>query len=141
MYAGWLLALTLLFIARVVGQVLVRYLNVGWLPAEPHWYSGLMPYPILLPVQLVMIVVMLKLVADVYRGNGWFSSGSRRAARIIRWLAILYFLSMVLRYVVTMALNPEWRWFGHTIPIWFHMVLAGFLFTYSRYLQAQPAAE
>ena len=43
------------------------------------------------------------------------------------------FLSMVVRYGVTMTLHPEYRWFGHTIPIWFHMVLAAYLYFYSRF--------
>ena len=45
-----------------LGQVLVACCNVAFLPAMEHWYSGLLPYPILLPVQLVMIVIMSKLV-------------------------------------------------------------------------------
>ena len=40
---------------------------------------------------------------------------------------------MAVRYVYTIIRHPELRWFGHTIPIWFHMVLAAFLYTYSHY--------
>jgi hypothetical protein len=39
----------------------------------------------------------------------------------------------VVRYVLTMALHPELRWFTGTIPIWFHFVLAAFIFTLGRY--------
>ena len=48
-------------------------------------------------------------------------------------LAGIYALSMVVRYVLTMALHPELRWFTGTIPIWFHFVLAAFIFTLGRY--------
>jgi ABC-type multidrug transport system permease subunit len=41
---------------------------------------------------------------------------------------------MLVRYAVSMALQPEWRWFGHTIPIVFHCVLATFLMTYGTLL-------
>jgi hypothetical protein len=33
---------------------------------------------------------------------------------------------------------PELRWTGHTIPIWFHMVLAAFVYIYSRYHTTFP---
>jgi hypothetical protein len=36
--------LTALFAARVVGQALVAYLDVTWLPARESWSSGLLPY-------------------------------------------------------------------------------------------------
>jgi hypothetical protein len=32
---------------------------------------------------------------------------------------------------VTMALRPEWRWVGHSIPIILHCVLATLLLVYS----------
>ena len=125
--------LLVLFISTVLGQVLVACCNVAFLPAMEHWYSGLLPYPILLPVQLVMIVIMSKLVWDVYRGAGFFAQPSARLARVLLWVSVVYFLSMVVRYGVTMTLHPEYRWFGHTIPIWFHMVLAAYLYFYSRF--------
>jgi hypothetical protein len=45
-------SLALLFLLRVVGQILVAFLGVRFLPPLEDWYSGLLPYPILLPVQL-----------------------------------------------------------------------------------------
>ncbi len=48
-------------------------------------------------------------------------------------LAGIYALSMVVRYGLTMALHPELRWFTGTIPIWFHLVLATFIFTLGHY--------
>jgi hypothetical protein len=32
-----------------------------------------------------------------------------------------------------MVLHPELRWFTGTIPIWFHLVLAAFVFTLGHY--------
>lgn len=40
---------------------------------------------------------------------------------------------MLLRYVLTMTFHPEMRWLGGTIPIFFHFVLAGFIFVLGRY--------
>ncbi len=61
-YAILLSLLTFLFVLRVLGQILVTFFGVEFLPAMEHWYSGLLPYPILLPIQILMIMVMLKLI-------------------------------------------------------------------------------
>jgi hypothetical protein len=54
----------------------------------------------------------------------------RRAApgwsRFLVSFSAIYAGAMVLRYVLTMALHPDQRWLGGTIPIFFHFVLAGF---------------
>jgi hypothetical protein len=46
----------------------------------------------------------------------------------------IYAGAMTLRYVLTMIYRPEMRWLGGTIPIFFHFVLAAFLFTWGRYI-------
>ena len=53
--------------------------------------------------------------------------------KILIGLAILYALAMVLRYIVTMTMHPELRWFTGTIPIWFHFVLAAFIYLLGRF--------
>jgi hypothetical protein len=40
---------------------------------------------------------------------------------------------MVVRYVARMARRPDQRWFGGTIPIFFHSVIAAFVWTFARY--------
>ena len=58
---GPLLALlTSLFACRVAGQALVASVGMTWLPAMEQWFSGLIPYPTLLIIQLLMLVVMIK---------------------------------------------------------------------------------
>jgi hypothetical protein len=65
---AWALGiLSLLFLLRVVGQVLVRFLGVRWLPPDPEWYSGLLPYPLLLPVQIILLLWMALINAGVTR--------------------------------------------------------------------------
>ena len=126
-------ACPLLFARRVLGQAVVAVGDVGVLPPFAQWYSGLLPYPVLLPVQIALLGLMLKIVADFARGRGTFVALRPRTGRILQWLACLYFLAMVVRYVLTMTLHPELRWFTGTIPIWFHMVLAAFIFALGRY--------
>lgn len=124
---------TLLFVGRVAGQMLVAFAGVTWLPPMEQWYSGLIAYPVLLPIQLVIVASMLKIVLDIARDRGYFATSRPRAARFLKWFSYIYFFGMILRYVLTMWLHPEWRWFTGTIPIWFHMVLAAFLYTYSHH--------
>ncbi len=50
-----------LFVLRVVGQALVAFLDVEFLPPMEAWYSGLMPYEVLLPSQIVIVAVMAKI--------------------------------------------------------------------------------
>src|SRR3989449_8511904 len=53
MYATVLWFLLFLFCLRVAGQALVAAFAVPFLPPMQQWYSGVMPYPILLPVQIL----------------------------------------------------------------------------------------
>ena len=126
-----------LFLLRVAGQVLVTYAEVGWLPAVEHWQSGLLPYPALLASQLLILGLMVAMIADVRRGHGWFAGPHPRMGRAIWRFGWLYLGSMVPRYALTMALRPEWRWFEHSIPIFFHCLLAVYLLLYSDMLRSR----
>ena len=68
----------------------------------------------------------------------WVGSGplTRRRAALgtgLKWFAVVYFLVMFARYVTTMTIFPERRWFGGAIPIFFHWVLALYVYLLSRY--------
>ncbi|MBI4637381.1 MAG: hypothetical protein HY727_13620 [Candidatus Rokubacteria bacterium] len=126
--------LAFLFLLRVVGQALVAFLDVRWLPPMGEWYSGLLPYPLLLPSQIVILLVQTKISLDFARGQGVFVVPRPRAARPLLVASAVYFGAMVVRYAVSMTLHPERRWLGMgTIPIVFHWVLAAYLFTLGRY--------
>ena len=65
MHARALAILTVLFALRVLGQALVVFFRVDWLPGTEHWFSGVIRYPVLLAVQLVMLPGMVKIAADI----------------------------------------------------------------------------
>jgi hypothetical protein len=132
-----LAALGGLFFLRVIGQAVMTWRPVRWLPPVEHWQSGLLPYPVLLGAQAGILLAMGAMVRDAWRGRGRFALARPRLARRLEWLARLYFASMVARYAVTMSVRPQWRWFGHTIPIVFHMVLAAYLFVYAGVLKGE----
>lgn len=128
------------FLGRVVGQVVVAFLAPGWLPPMEEWYSGLLPYSVLLPIQAAILAVQARISWDLWRGRGFFAQRHPRFGVGLRRFSYLYFAVMALRYVITMALFPENRWFRGTIPIFFHWVLAAYLFVWSR-SHTHPVAE
>ena len=131
---GFLLALlTFLFALRVLGQALVAVFGVTWLPAMEQWFSGLIPYPTLLMIQLLMLILMVKITGEIWRGKGAFAIPRPHWSQFLQRFSAVYAAIMVLRYILTMALQPEMRWLGSAIPITFHFVLAAFIFTLGRY--------
>jgi hypothetical protein len=125
--------LTLFFSLRILGQALVEFFSVDWLPSSESWASGLIPYPFLLAIQLVMLIGMVKIVSDVWREDGFFATAPASRSRFLSGFSAVYATSMTGRYVLTMTFQPEMRWLGGTIPIFFHFVLAAFIFVLGRY--------
>ncbi len=115
--ALWILAL--LFFLRVVGQALVAFFNVAFLPPMAAWYSGIVPYHLLLPIQLVILAVQINIGVDFWRAKGLFVVPKRRMGQWLRWFSYSYAVSMILRYLITRS---------RIIPIVFHCVLATYLF-------------
>ena len=129
-----MLVLLLLFVGRVVGQILAATIAPSWLPPMARWYSGLMPYRYLLPVQIVFVAVMIAMIAGVASGNGALGTRNPAAGRWIVWASYVYALGMVVRSVRYATAPPEKR--GVLIPIVFHFVLAAFLYVYGRALSS-----
>ena len=142
MNAAVLWSLTVLFFFRVLAQALAAFADVPFLPRMDEWVrpsasafstSGLVPYPLLLATQIAILVVQVLVSRDFTRGHGYFASLTPRTGRVLCWLSYLYFGGMALRYAITMVMYPERRWLGHTVPIFVHFALAGFLFTLGHY--------
>ena len=127
-YAVVMTVLLVLFLGRVVGQILAATTAPSWLPPMARWYSGLMPYRWLLPTQIVFLVVMTAMTIGVDRQSAPFGKLSAGAGAWIIWASYVYALGMVVRSIRYALATPERR--GVLIPIVFHFVLAGFLFIY-----------
>jgi hypothetical protein len=77
--------------------------------------------------QILILMFMSLVTYDAFRKNGiWFVRRSR-TKRVLRRVAYLYMAALGLRYVLSMVLVPDLRWFGQTIPIVFHFVLASYI--------------
>jgi hypothetical protein len=121
------------FCLRVLGQMLVAFVGVSWLPPMESWYSGLMPYSYLLPSQFLIIALYSKVCLDFTRGEGFFVRPRPVFGRGVLVFGYLYLASMIVRYIIRMSFYPEARWFGGTIPIFFHWVLASFIIAFGHY--------
>ncbi len=126
-------ALLFLFCLRVLGQILVRFAGVTWLPPMEQWYSGLMPYRDLLPSQILIICLYTKVCLDLSRAQGYFFETRRWFATGARYFGYVYLSGMIARYPIQMALHPDQRWFGKTIPIFFHWVLSSFIIVFAHH--------
>ena len=108
----------MLFILRVLGQALVAFADVRFLPPMEAWYSGLMPYEYLLPSQIAIVGVMAKICVDFSRRGGFFFEPNRFFASAWLWFGYVYLVAMIARAV--------FLW-DHPIPIVFHWMLAAFV--------------
>jgi hypothetical protein len=140
-YAALMWILLLVFLLRVVGQIVAATLAPAWLPPMARWYSGLMPYRYLLPTQVAFLVVMTIMTLQV--GADGTTLGARRASpavgAAIVWASYIYALGMVVRSVRYVRAPRERR--GVLIPIIFHVVLAAFLFVYGSKLVVEQQQD
>ena len=126
-----LTVLTALFVFRVIGQLLVRTRRPAWLPPNQDW--ALTPYTLLLPVQLAIIGLLTWIDIDFARSHGAWTNPRPELGTGVVWFSVVYAGVMLIRYVWRMSRRPEQRWFGGAIPIFFHWVLAGYLFVFGTF--------
>jgi len=123
------------FCLRVVGQALVAFFHVPFLPPMHEWMSGLIQYPPLLGGQLIVIFLLGRICFKVAAHPRMPDKKRPVLARRLTFGGRLYVLVNIVRYVLLMTFFPNERWLGGCIPIAFHFVLAAFILTYAEYLQ------
>ena len=124
--APYLWLFTSLFAVRVIGQLVVRSRAPRWLPPMDDW--NLTPYHLLLPTQVVILGVMARIDTEFSSGSGAAATGHPILGLALLGFSGAYAGGMAVRYIVRMSRRPAVRWFGGTIPIVFHWVLASYLF-------------
>jgi hypothetical protein len=134
-----LVAALLLFFCRVVAQIQVALVEPDWLPPMHAWYSGLLPYPVLLPVQIVLLMWMSAVAYDHVRGGGFFWPDAPQVRTGLRWFAAVYAVAMAVRLLVALATGPGDAWSIGIIPVVFHWVLAAFVWLVSQAPQRRSA--
>ena len=114
------------FAFRVFAQLLQATFPVGWLPAVSQWQGSSLPYPVLLAIQLLIILVLVVVIWKIRHGS------IHPDIRLGRWLFAVggvYFIVMLLRLLLGLTLLASVPWFAKTIPAFFHLVLACICFT------------
>lgn len=109
--------LLLLFIGRVGGQLWVYLYPPSFLPPMEKWYSGLMPYYLLLPSQILITLLYSKIAFDISLETGFFGKQKPRMGLWFRNFGIIYLSAMILRFFLQ----------GISIMVVFHWVLASFI--------------
>ena len=138
-YALMLWACIALFFFRVVGQVEVLLLAPAWLPEISAWYSGLVPYPVLLPLQIALLMLMCVLV--IRRSTMSSRPTESRFGNRTMWrtLAMIYFAVMAIRLAWCVHKYGRDFYLHGAIPIAFHWVLALFVLGCTRERCTEPA--
>ena len=107
-----------LFALRVLGQLLVVLGLAPFLPPMDDWQSGLLPYPLLLASQVLILALCAMICMQFSRGRGYFVQPHRWLATPAWILGGLYAGAMVVRYLLLRT---------DIIPVVFHIVLASFV--------------
>jgi hypothetical protein len=121
-----------LFAARVVGQFEAFIVAPAWLPGMDAWYSGLLPYYLLLPAQIALLMVMAVVAWNRRVRTGRFAAASPRFSRGLRIFAGLYFTLMAVRLGADLFRHGADFWEQGAIPVAFHWVLALFVLVSGR---------
>jgi hypothetical protein len=129
--AGFLWLFSGLFLLRVGGQLYVRLRGPAWLPPTEDW--NLTPYRVLLPVQVVILGVMAWIDFAFASGEGLPVEPRPGLGEGVLVFSYVYAAVMATRYIVQMIRRPSERWFGGTIPIVFHFVLAAYLYVFGSF--------
>lgn len=135
----WLLSgLWLMFLLRVLAQLLQKWYPVPFLPAFDRWYSGVLSYGWLFSAQLGILIAMGWLIERIRqekvlprRGYGFAMIGA----------GSVYFTVMLLRLILGLTIANTHPWLALPIPAVFHLVLALFLIVLGHYHLQRKSAE
>lgn len=130
-----------LFGARVIGQFEALVLAPAWLPEMSAWYSGLLPYPLLLPAQIALLMAMSAIAWNRRIRTGRFARANPRVTGALRAFALLYFTFMAVRLAVNINVNGSDYWSEGAIPVAFHWVLALFVLVSARRVPVEQQHE
>ena len=113
--------LVALFGLRVAAQLWQAIYPLEWVPEFAAWHSGLLPYPVLLATQFLIIYLMSYML---HRAR-------TRRIRPKRWKYVLcyvfgapYMTLMAFRWVAGLTVLADSPWFSKSLPAFFHIVLA-----------------
>jgi hypothetical protein len=116
------------FTLRVLGQLLVVAGIAPFLPPLDDWQSGLLPYPVLLSSQILILGILATVCVQFSRGQGYFVRRQWLLATPLWVVGWIYAIGMVVRYALLRR---------DAIPVVFHIVLASFLLVVAQHHRRQ----
>lgn len=109
---------------RVLAQLGQVFFEIPFLPPFEAWHSAVVPYWMLLLVQILMVIVMIRVVSRISANR---ARPGRRVALLWLVLGLIYFLSMAARLALGLTVLSSHFWFSSYLPTAFHLVLATFV--------------
>ena len=122
--------LTALFMLRVVGEAVQRWLPQPWLPPFAAWQGSVTPYPLLIAIQFVILGAMACASYGAWKAT---MVPSPQAMQWTAWLGGLYMAAAIARIAIGYKVAGAPAWFSARISGVSHLVLAAFVLALSRY--------
>lgn len=113
-----------LFALRVVAQFTQYIFQTDFLPAFEQWQGSQLPYPVLLVMQVLILLIMFILNVRVTSGK---LKANRFTGKLVLVFSVVYFISMAVRLLLGLSLYADNAWYAKWIPAVFHLVLASYV--------------
>jgi hypothetical protein len=130
LYGGLLWALTLLFLMRVLGQLIQRCLPQPYLPPSDSFQGSGLPYWLLLSAQ---VAILTSMVWYSWRAHTRRLVPRRSVGSALAWCGGIYMFGALARIVIGITISAAPAWFSTWIPAVFHVVLAGYVLVLASY--------
>ena len=130
--------LTLVFLGRVVAQLMQYLYPIAILPPFDAWQSGTLSYGGLLFSQIIILSIQITVLVKIHKGTYIFY---KKRGQAIYIFGILYFAMSVLRLLLGSVLWGEHVFWGATIPSAFHIFLSAFFLVLGFYESHNAKAE
>lgn len=129
-YARLLWLLTFLFLARVSGQAIQHWMSLPYLPDFDSFQGSRLPYWALLLSQLAILALMFAFSWRMQTG----SLHPRPAIGCwLKWLGGFYMIISLGRIMIGLIFSAAPAWFSTWLPAFFHIVLAGYILTFTSF--------
>lgn len=125
--AAFIILITIvLFVFRMLAQLIELVIDIPFVPDFEHWHSGTVPYWRLLMAQIIILIFM---IFAYKKFNSIQVKYSKLRGKIYLIWGFVYLSAMMTRHVLGLTIYSESEWFTSFLSIYFHYILAIFLIT------------
>lgn len=120
-YVWWLSVLSLIFLFRVLAQLIQLLSPLSYLPPFSAWQSGALAYHWLLISQIIILIILGWTIRALHTAT---LRPDKKWGKRLTTLGQVYLGIMLARLTLGLTLLATHPWFGARIPTFFHLVLA-----------------